>query len=78
MGWPSLNNCRYGIRVDQTFLNLTKFIKNITIFFISKQIYYKNRFNDLSNDTNYILQILIFSGIYLVKAKKSLTSQTVI
>ena len=43
------------MRAGQTFLSLTKFIKNINNIYIFKYIYYKNIFDDLSNDTNYAL-----------------------
>ena len=44
-----------------------RFIENISIICISK--YYENIFNDLSNDTNYVQQILIFCYMYLIKIK---------
>ena len=39
----------------QTFLTLTRFVKNTCNIYISKQVYYENIFNDLPNDTNYVL-----------------------
>jgi hypothetical protein len=35
--------------------SLTRFVENIINIYISKYIYYKNIFNDSSNDTNYAL-----------------------
>ena len=49
------NKCNYGIRAGQTFLSLTRFVENISNGCISKLVYYKNKFNDLSNDTNHVL-----------------------
>jgi len=60
----SLFKCRYGIRAGQTFLSLTRFIENSSNICISKEIYYEKIFNDLSNDANYVPQILIFSCIF--------------
>jgi hypothetical protein len=56
---------RYGIRVGQTFLSLTRFIENSRNICISKEVYYENRFNDVSNDTNYVpININIFLYIW--------------
>jgi hypothetical protein len=48
------------IRAGQTFLSLTRFVEYIRNICITKYVYYENRFNDLSNDINYVLQILVF------------------
>jgi hypothetical protein len=66
----SLNKCQYGIRAGQIFLSLTRFVKNINNICISTQVYYENRFNNLSNDTNYVLQISKLFCIYLVKVER--------
>ena len=60
----------YGTHAGQTFLNFTSFVENINNICISKWVYYENRFINISNDTNYVLQILIFSLMYLVKIEK--------
>jgi hypothetical protein len=39
---------RYGIRAGQTFLSLIRFIENSRNICISKEVYYENRFNDVS------------------------------
>jgi hypothetical protein len=51
----SQNKGRYGMRTDQTFTTLTKFIENTCNIYISKQFYYESIFNDLSNDTSNVL-----------------------
>jgi hypothetical protein len=40
----------YGVCIGQTLSNLTRFIKNISNICFSKEIYYKNMIDDLSND----------------------------
>jgi hypothetical protein len=41
--------CRYVVHIDQFFLSLTRFIKNINNICFSKQVYYKKIFDTLSN-----------------------------
>jgi hypothetical protein len=61
---------RYGIRAGQTFLSLTRFIENSRNICISKEVYYENRFNDLSNDTNDTNYVPININIFLYNWSK--------
>jgi hypothetical protein len=51
---PSKKKSHRRSRVGQTFSTLTRFIENTCKIYIFKKVYYKNIFNDLPNDTNYI------------------------
>jgi len=55
---PSLKKSRYGNRAGQTFSTLTRFIENAYVQHLYLQIsllYESTIFNDLPNDTNYIV-----------------------
>jgi hypothetical protein len=52
---PSQNRSRYGMHAGQTFSALIRFVENAYNIYISKLIYYESIFNDLSNNTNYVL-----------------------